>query len=192
MSDKPPGRRGRPRLSETDLRILEATRALIHDQGPQAVSVASVSERSGVARTTIYRRYDDRSALLRAALEPVAARGESPAHLDVAGRLEWVLAQAEDVLLVHVGPGGVAAVLTGGDPEFSQALRASLEQGLAPVVRQIEKDLETGALVATVSPQLVLNLVLGSCLAELLLRGAPDAGWRRGTAEGLASLLAGR
>lgn len=191
MSSQEASRRGRPRLSETDRRILQATRALIQEQGPQAVNIASVSERSGVARTTIYRRHDGRTSLLRAALEPVAERGEPPAHLDVAGRLEWVLAQTEEVVLADIGPGGVAAVLTGSDPEFGEVLRGSLQAGLEPVVRQIRADAASGALVPAAGPEVVLNLVLGSCLAELLLRGTPDAEWRERTAAALASLLTG-
>lgn len=191
MSSDEPSRRGRPRLSETDRRILDATRALIHQQGPGAVSVAAVSDRSGVARTTIYRRHDGRVSLLRAALEPVTRRGEAPAHLDVAGRLEWVLAQTEQVVLTDVGPGGLAAVLTGSDPEFSEALRASLQTGLEPVVRQIRADAANGALVRAAAPEIVLNLVLGSVLAELLLRGEPAGEWRSRTAAALAALLTG-
>lgn len=180
---------GRPRLTDTDQRILRAAAELIREQGPHAVNVATVSERSGVARTTIYRRYDDRTALLRAALEPVTRKGEPPEHLDVGGRLEWVLAQTEQVVLADIGPGGLAAVLTDTDPEFSQALRASLRAGLAPVADQIAADVTSGALSPLADPDLVLNLVLGSCLAELLLHGTPSAQWRSRTAAALAALL---
>lgn len=180
---------GRPRLSDTDQRILQATTELIREQGPLAVNVAAVSERSGVARTTIYRRYDDRTALLRAALEPVTRRGEPPRHLDVGGRLEWVLAQTEEVVITDIGPGGLAAVLTGSDPEFSDVLRESLRIGLAPVARQITADVTSGALAPSADPDVVLGLVLGSCLAELLLHGTPSAQWRSRTAAALAALL---
>lgn len=181
--------RGRPRQSSTDELIARAAIELLREQGPRSVNVAAVAARSGVARTTIYRRYRDRRDLLAAALRPATARGEAPEHLGTEERLEWVLARTEDVLQHAIGPGGVAAVLTDADPEFSDALRAALASGLQPVLDQIDRDLRRGALTAAVEPDLVLTLVLGAYLSESLRRGVPDAEWRNRTAAALARLL---
>ena len=59
--------RGRPRDPHTDELITQATLDLLRERGPSAVHVDAVAARSGVARTTIYRRYSDREALIRAA-----------------------------------------------------------------------------------------------------------------------------
>ena len=56
------------RRAETEERILAAASDLLREQGPEAVNVAAVAARSGIARTTIYRRYRDRLELLQAAL----------------------------------------------------------------------------------------------------------------------------
>ncbi len=61
-------RRGRPRSAESDQRIHAAALRLLHDDGPGAVTVEAVTASSGVAKTTIYRRYADRDALLRPAI----------------------------------------------------------------------------------------------------------------------------
>lgn len=181
--------RGRPRQARTDSLITQAAIDILREEGPQAVNVASVSTRSGVARTTIYRRYRDRRELLAAALRPVTDRGGAPEHLATVKRLEWVLANAEEVLQHTIGPGGVAAVLTDADPEFSEALRSALASGLRPVLAQIEEDLDRGALTTDVEPDLILTLVLGTYLAESLRHGAPDAMWRARTADALGRLL---
>lgn len=184
-----PPARGRPRQARTDSLITQAAIDILREEGPQAVNVASVSTRSGVARTTIYRRYRDRRELLAAALRPVTDRGGAPEHLATARRLEWVLANAEEVLQHTIGPGGVAAVLTDADPEFSAALRSALASGLRPVLAQIEEDLDRGALTTDLEPDLILTLVLGTYLAETLRHGAPDPTWRARTADALGQLL---
>lgn len=181
--------RGRPRRPETDEQVTQAVLDLLREQGPIAVNVAAVSARSGVARSTIYRRYQDRSALLGAALDRVTERGSPPEGLDVAGRLAWVLERVEWVVTLGIGHGGVAALLTDSDPEFTATLRRSLDDGLSPVVDQIESDVARGALVPDLDADLVVNLVLGSYLAETLRRGAPERAWRDQTVALLTSLL---
>lgn len=180
---------GRPRRPDTDARIRTATLELLRTHGPEAVNIASVAARSGVARTTIYRRHSDRRALLAAALGPATQRGAAPADLDVSGRLIWVLTAVATVLDDEVGPGGVAAVLTGSDPEFSSVLRNALEDGLRPVADQIIEDLRSGALPVPIPPDVVINLLVGSHLSESLRHGTPDDEWRHRTVTALATLL---
>lgn len=59
---------GRPRDPDVDLRIDEATRALLREGGVPAVTVTAVARRAGVGRPTVYRRYPDATDLLRAVL----------------------------------------------------------------------------------------------------------------------------
>jgi AcrR family transcriptional regulator len=185
-----PRTRGRPRRTETDEQIVRATQELIREHGPESVNVAAVSGRSGVARTTIYRRYQDRQALLTAALQSVADRGAPPDGLSIHDKVTWVLARTEDVLGQGIGPGGVASVIANTDPEFSSALRLSLEKGLEPLLEQIASDVAAGELVAYADPDLLLNLMIGSYLAESLRRGTPGMQWRKQTATLLGRLLA--
>lgn len=187
------GRRspGRPRQVETDDQILRAALELLREQGPGAVNVASVAARSGVARTTVYRRYRDREDLLTRALEPVTARGGPPEDLGVEEKVDWLLSRTEEVLLTGIGVGGVAAVLTGTDPDFSAALRRSLDRGLQPVRDQVEADRARGRLATDVDPDTLVELVLGSYLAAWLLRdGPPGRAWRDRTAHLVGTLMA--
>lgn len=191
MTTEEPRPRGRPRRTETDEQIVRAAQELIREHGPTGVSVAGVSSRSGLARTTIYRRYRDRQALLTAALQPVADSGRPPEGLTVEEKIGWVLSRTEDVLTHGLGPGGVGSVLADADAEFSSALRHSLAEGLRPVLQQIEDDVSHGALTPDADPEVLLNLILGSYLAETLRHGTPTLAWRRRTAKMLSALLAG-
>jgi AcrR family transcriptional regulator len=47
------------RVIRTEQVIFDATLALMHELGPSAVTIERVAERSGVARSTIYRRWTD-------------------------------------------------------------------------------------------------------------------------------------
>jgi AcrR family transcriptional regulator len=48
-----------PRSRRTEQVIFAATLVLMHELGPSAVTIERVAERSGVARSTIYRRWTD-------------------------------------------------------------------------------------------------------------------------------------
>ncbi|WIX93367.1 TetR/AcrR family transcriptional regulator [Amycolatopsis sp. DG1A-15b] len=60
---------GRPRDSGRDLAILDATLSLLTEVGYEQLSIEAVAGRSGAAKTTIYRRYPDKAALVAAAVE---------------------------------------------------------------------------------------------------------------------------
>src|SRR5688500_7888301 len=92
-ADSPTPGPGRPRREETDRSIHDAALTLLRDRGPAAVTVEAVAAGSGVAKTTIYRRYADREAVLRAALgEAIGAPGEPPGTTP-RERIEWALDQ---------------------------------------------------------------------------------------------------
>jgi hypothetical protein len=62
-------RRGRPRRAETAQAIVDATLALLAENGFQATTVDAIAERAGVAKNTIYRRWDSKEELIADALE---------------------------------------------------------------------------------------------------------------------------
>ena len=66
--------RGRPRRAGADEAILRATRELLGKDGYAAFNVDVVAERTGIAKTTIYRRWPTKGALVAAAIDtaPVA------------------------------------------------------------------------------------------------------------------------
>lgn len=53
-------------LDETRLRILEATMALHEELGPRNTTISAIAERAGVQRLTVYRHFEDETALFQA------------------------------------------------------------------------------------------------------------------------------
>lgn len=80
-------RRRDPRVARTRAAVLEAARALLEEEGAEAVTAVRISEVTGIARTTIYRHWPDREDLLRDTVtleeseSPVALTGDTRADL---------------------------------------------------------------------------------------------------------------
>ena len=73
--------RGRPRSVAADEAILEATRAVLAEDGWAALTVEGVAARAGVAKTTVYRRFSSRADLAVAAVaQLVAAARTAPGN----------------------------------------------------------------------------------------------------------------
>lgn len=85
MSEIPPAkrRRGRPRRQGADEDILTVTLAMLREGGYGSVTVDAVAERARVAKTTLYRRWPSKSALVAAALAPVAGDADEEALLQL-------------------------------------------------------------------------------------------------------------
>jgi len=67
---------GRPRPAATDRSILKATIELLAEVGADATTVDAIARRSGSAKTTIYRRWPSREAIILDALR-AAVRGSN-------------------------------------------------------------------------------------------------------------------
>ena len=169
--------RGRPRLESTDQRIFEAARELLRLKGPAAVNIDSVAARSGVARTTIYRRYRSRDELLHAILEHLIDPGSLAPDLPVDEKLRWVMDQISDILESRLGPGATAAIIADSDPEFSMAVRSRLATRLSSLADLMTIDMKAGRLQPKIDPDTVLGVLVGAYLAEVLRFGSPRKGW---------------
>jgi hypothetical protein len=82
MTEEPPRRgRGRPRKEGADQEILAATRDLLRATGFAAFTVDLVAERTGVAKTTIYRRWPSKGALVAAAIAERPSEAHDPSSI---------------------------------------------------------------------------------------------------------------
>lgn len=166
-----PASPGRPRRAETDASIHGAALRLLREGGSRAVTVEAVAAASGVAKTTIYRRYSDREAVLRAALTaaivpPVEPVGETPRD-----RIRWALDQAWHQMSDVLGSGGLASILSDEDPRFSQLFRSVLDPYTEALVELIRSDIAAGILRGGLEPDTVVSLLIGAYLGELVRRG---------------------
>jgi AcrR family transcriptional regulator len=100
--------RGRPRREGADEDILRATRELLDESGYAAFNVDVVAERTGIAKTTIYRRWPTKGALVAAAIDTTPIATEPDAILreteTLLARLNQLDADAIDVIRAVIAP----------------------------------------------------------------------------------------
>ena len=168
---------GRPRRQETDRSIREAALSLLRERGPAAVTVEAVAAESGVAKTTIYRRYADREAVLRAALGAAIGTPGEPTGTTPRERIQWALGQAWYQMAEVLGRGGLSAILQDSDPRFTDLFRSALSPYSDALVDLMRSDMAAGKLRPDLQPETVVSLFIGAYLGELVRRGRVDTGF---------------
>ena len=142
--------------------VLAATFALLGETGLGGVSVDEVARRSGVAKTTIYRHWPTRSALLLDACSKLTARPTVPETGSLKGDL---IALAETVAERLSGrwssvlPSVIDAAER--DPELA-AVHAKLHAGMMEAFRAvIARAQEKGELDKRVAPSDLIGAIIG-------------------------------
>lgn len=154
--------RGRPRSAERDLAIRTAALELVAARGARGLTVEAVAARSGVAKTTIYRRWSGRAELLRAAVRGLAEPVADLEGTDVEHDLVTLVDGAAEVLRGD-GAGLIAVVVAEAlrDAELATVVREELlgprRRALVDVVRRAVAD---GALAPGTRPDLVADLLV--------------------------------
>jgi len=163
-----PSMLGRPRDSGRDLAILDATLLLLTEVGYERLSIEAVAARSGAAKTTIYRRYRDKAALVAAAVERRApAKPPQPAGeglREVVHSLAAWLARS----ISEQDVGLLGAVFAGmrNDARLAQAMRQILRRDETAMtdglVHHAAERLVPGAatLFAEVAPALIVHRIV--------------------------------
>ena len=170
-------RRGRPRSSETEQAILQATRELLVEAGVQGLTVEKVAARAGVAKTTIYRRWRDKDELaLAVVLDMVEQVVQLPELGDTRKELLAFVNAAVEVLgstlMGRVMQGLVSDLAT--DAELAHAFRERVVSVRdAEVERLVERGVRRGDLRADTDPMTAHDLLIGPVYYRLLLTGQP-------------------
>ena len=171
-------RRPDPRVERSRQAILDATRELLADGDVGSLTVEAVASRSGVAKTTIYRRWRDKWELaLDAVMIDMLPRFEKP--VDVGDTRKELLTFINQVVRMQAsapfGPamqGLVSQIAT--DPELARVYRDQVVQPrmdqLGPV---IERGIARGDLRPDTDVRLVHELLVGPIFYRLLFSGAP-------------------
>jgi AcrR family transcriptional regulator len=171
-------RRGRPRSPAADEAILRAAIDLLTEGGLAAATIDAISERSGSAKTTIYRRWPTRDGLLLDAMR-VAVDATEPARAGnaVAPNGDSVITDAAVRIFglsqspVFRGAFPVIAreLLTAGSA-LGQRFRDEIFLPMRTALRQrISEEMAAGIVRSDVDQDLVLDLVHGAVLYRALL-----------------------
>jgi AcrR family transcriptional regulator len=170
---------GRPRSAEADAAITRATLELLVEEGFQGLSVEAVRQRAGVGKATIYRRFPDKVALVRAAMDALHAQLELPDTGTLRGDLEavWHAAYAAQPTAAQrlMLPRLLADVVE--DEELFAVFHATLVEPRRAAMREIiARAVERGELRDDLDAELLIDMLAGPMIYRVLIdRGeVPD------------------
>ncbi|MEU7526124.1 TetR/AcrR family transcriptional regulator [Saccharothrix sp. NPDC042600] len=162
-SSRPPGR---PRAG-IDATVFAATLKTVHDLGYAGATMDRIAAAAGVAKTTLYRRWPSKGALIADclvdALGPVPVRGEDRAS-DIATAIRWIAAK--------VGEPGVGAAFAGvfvdavSDPALREVLATRLQDPYRRALEEALGEPEHRVLF-------LIDVVVGTLLHRMGMTGAP-------------------
>lgn len=161
----------------TDDRITDATLALLRTKGAASVTVEAVAARSGVAKTTIYRRHRDRRDMLSAALAQIATPEPLALDAQAPDRLRWLIHEAVKAIDDGIGFGGLASLLTDDDPDFTKIFRRILARQRAKLESVIDDARVDGSFRIDVDGATLIDAMVGAHIAERSRAGRIASGW---------------
>ncbi|MFE7629231.1 TetR/AcrR family transcriptional regulator [Kocuria sp. NPDC057446] len=186
------GRAGRPAVP-IDGVVLAATLEELAVTGPHALSVDRVARRAGVHRTSVYRRWPDRGALVVAALERQLDAFGVP---EDTGGLRTDLAAVLEPLARHLAtPAGRALLLVamadGMSDEVGTVVARRLEASEQPLDDLVRRARARGEWSPDVAPADVADALVGAALHRVgMLRRPVTDEWVTAVCELLARAVA--
>jgi AcrR family transcriptional regulator len=164
-----PGRRAR-----SDEAILKATRELLDEHGVRGLTIEGVAERSGVAKTTIYRRYSDRDELALAVLVEMSEAFRAPADLgDTRKELLAFVNEATQVIMRGgVIQGLVSEIATKqklGDIYRDRIIKIRWDE----MGEIVQRGIDRGDLRSDTDLRVAHELLIGPLFYRLLFSGLP-------------------
>jgi AcrR family transcriptional regulator len=182
----PPRPRGRTRDPAADRAILDATLALIADEGFERLTIEGVAARAGVGKATVYRRWESKQALVVAAVDHMArlvAGGVEAAQEGRSGGLERI---AGATASFYRGPSGRAllgmVIEMWRSPQVAEAVRTRFLEPRREALREaLRAEVKDGQVRGGADLELALDMIVGAVLYRALLDGEPldAAGARR-------------
>jgi AcrR family transcriptional regulator len=159
---------GRPRDARTDAAILSATLDLFSEVGFEGMSIEAVAARAGVGKTTIYRRWPSKEAIVVAAVG-TSLSGTEPAvdTGSVAGDLA-AMAKRAHCFLARTLSGQVLPQMMCHVAADTALGRLYAEQVLEPKRRRLIETLERGRARGELRQDLDLAVAADSILALLV------------------------
>lgn len=185
---------GRPRSAQADEAILQATVALLAEEGLAGWSMDAVAARAGVGKATIYRRWPSREALVLEAwnrvAEPVAAPAPVSLRVDVLALLGAVVDSVHTSRAVEVLPHIIAAGRT--DPALADAFEQYVASRRQPLRTVLERARRRGELPPQQDLDVLHDALAGPLFYRLLYTRAPvDHRWLERTVDLVLGGLSG-
>ena len=167
--------RGRPRSEAAHKAILEATRTLLETTTIRDLTIEAIARTAGVGKTTIYRRWPSKSAVVIDALEGIVSRSQLIASKSVRAALSD---QVSHLVEQYRGRRGriVAELLAEGqaDSEVLNEFRERFLLRRRAVARElIEHGKETGEFDPQLNTDLACDVIFGPIYYRLMVAHLP-------------------
>lgn len=170
------------RRTRTDEKIAEGVHALIRREGMAGVTIDSVVAETGVAKTTIYRRYADRSELL----EGVARSLTPPVHDDHPHTREGLAGIIDDVRRIceeRVGVAAFGAIMAAPGLDLQLWREGLVEPLVAQLTAYFRDGVQAGVFTPDNDHDQLIDLILGGLFIADARHGQVPDGWVAGLAE---------
>jgi AcrR family transcriptional regulator len=144
-------------------RVLTTAFELLSESGVGGFSVDEVARRSGVAKTTIYRQWPTREALVLEACSRISAEQEVPDTGSLEGDLTALLADTGHLLGTARWSSVVPSIVDVAerDPEFAE-IHALIQRGHAVALREVlERAAGRGEISATADRSAIVSALMG-------------------------------
>jgi AcrR family transcriptional regulator len=171
-----PSAAGRPRDPDVDPRVRDATLALLVERGYSRLRIDDVARASGVAKTTIYRRWPSLSLLVLDAVESALGPREVPATGDVEADLVALVRAVHRSLVAN--PIGWALPEIGLDLMRQPDLAAQYRRRMIDPLRDqaialLRRGIEQGLFNPAADPEAVVDAIAGSFVYRRLVGEPP-------------------
>ncbi|MFI0349871.1 TetR/AcrR family transcriptional regulator [Actinomadura sp. 9N407] len=187
MTETTTGRPGRPRSERAEKAIIEATLDLLAaESGVAGVSIEAVAARAGVGKTTIYRRWPNKEALIVGALAAAKTPLSEPAGVSVRADL-LTIARSMGTERAHRHARCFWNVVGSAEkhPELYARYYHDVISPRREVLRRVlEKGVERGELRPGLDLDVAIALLVGS-----LAHKAPQDRFPEGFAEAVVDTL---
>ncbi|GAA3930423.1 TetR/AcrR family transcriptional regulator [Streptomyces gulbargensis] len=181
-------RTGRPRSTEADAAILEATRAALVELGWSKLTMGDVATRAGVAKTTLYRRWANKSELVVDAVAVLFDELELPDLGSLRADIEHVVLQFAALLERPETKTALMAVVAEStrDEPLRERIRCSIVDRQKRLVldgrrrAQLRGELPVDRDPVTVEATdgLIFDVIAGAVVHRALVSAEPvDADW---------------
>lgn len=160
-----------PRIQRSRAKVLAAATELLLELGPRGVTVDAVAERSGVAKSTLYRHWDSATDLL---IDAMRSNVPDEVELDLTRGFEHALralmhgaaTSLSSPQLVRVLPALVSLRLQ--LPEVADLMRADLEERTNQCNEILKLGVKEGHLRTGLDPHRVMQVLIGPLFFAVL------------------------
>ena len=116
--------------------------------------------------------------MLSSALSAVASPQPPGPRAGAADQLRWLIDHAVETVDSGIGLGGLAAMLTDDDPEFTTVFRRMLVEQRAKLSAVIDSAKANGSMRADINSATLIDAIVGAFIAEHARTGGVADGWR--------------